>query len=74
MNQNNYNVCGRCGSANPLSARYCYQCGFELKSPEAPVVCTKCNTVNPGQFLQTLRQQTAQSAVKGYLSAVQCRQ
>ncbi len=48
MNQNNYNVCGRCGSANPLSARYCYQCGFELKSPEAPVVCTKCNTVNPG--------------------------
>lgn len=48
MNENNYNVCSRCGSANPLSARYCYQCGFELKNPEAPVVCTKCNTVNAG--------------------------
>ena len=43
MNENSFNVCSRCGSANPLSARYCYQCGYELKSPEAPVVCTKCN-------------------------------
>ena len=48
MNENSFNVCSRCGSANPLSARYCYQCGYELKSPEAPVVCTKCNTVNQG--------------------------
>ena len=48
MSENNFNVCSRCGGANPLSARYCYQCGFELKSPDAPVVCTKCNTVNQG--------------------------
>ena len=48
MNENSFNVCSRCGGANPLSARYCYQCGYELKSPEAPVVCTKCNTVNQG--------------------------
>ena len=48
MNENSFNVCSRCGSANPLSARFCYQCGYELKSPEAPVVCTKCNTVNQG--------------------------
>lgn len=48
MNENSFNVCSRCGGANPLSARYCYQCGYELKSPEAPVICTKCNTVNQG--------------------------
>jgi len=48
MNENSFNVCSRCGSANPLSAKYCYQCGYELKSPESPVVCTKCNTVNQG--------------------------
>jgi len=48
MSENNFNVCSRCGGANPLSARYCYQCGFELKSPDSPVVCTKCNTVNLG--------------------------
>lgn len=46
MGENKFNVCSRCGSANPISARYCYQCGFEMKSPEAPVVCPKCNTVN----------------------------
>ena len=38
MGENKFNVCSRCGSANPISARYCYQCGFEMKSPEAPVV------------------------------------
>ena len=46
MNDNSYNVCSRCGSANPLTARYCYQCGFELKSADSPVLCSKCNTLN----------------------------
>ena len=46
MNQNNYNVCSKCGTANPLMARYCYQCGNQLKAPQEPIVCPKCNTVN----------------------------
>lgn len=46
MNDNSYNVCSRCGSANPLTARYCYQCGFELKSADSPVLCSKCSTMN----------------------------
>lgn len=48
MDEATFNVCSRCGSANPLSAKYCYQCGFELKAPETPVVCAKCHAVNPG--------------------------
>ena len=46
MNQNNYNVCSKCGTANPLMARYSYQCGTQLKAPQEPIVCPKCNTVN----------------------------
>ncbi|MBQ2724007.1 MAG: zinc ribbon domain-containing protein [Clostridia bacterium] len=45
---NNFNVCPRCGTANSLSAKYCYQCGGQLKTPSEPVVCTKCHTVNVG--------------------------
>lgn len=45
---NSYNVCTRCGTPNSLSAKYCYQCGGQLKVPEQPVVCEKCNTVNTG--------------------------
>ncbi len=47
-NSNSYNVCTRCGTPNSLSAKYCYQCGGQLKVPEQPVVCEKCNTVNTG--------------------------
>ena len=45
---NNLNVCPRCGTANSLSAKYCYQCGGQLKAPQEPIVCTKCHTVNAG--------------------------
>lgn len=45
-NSNSFNVCSRCGSANSLSAKYCYQCGSQLKVPEEPVVCHKCHSVN----------------------------
>ncbi len=47
-NSNSYNVCTRCGTPNSLSAKYCYQCGGQLKVPEQPIVCAKCNTVNTG--------------------------
>lgn len=46
MGNNNYNICNKCGTANPLMARFCYQCGNQLKAPQEPVVCPKCNTVN----------------------------
>lgn len=36
------------GTANPLIAKYCYQCGAHLKTPEDPIVCNNCNTVNSG--------------------------
>ncbi|MCM1043420.1 MAG: zinc ribbon domain-containing protein [Corallococcus sp.] len=45
-NSNSFNICTRCGTANSLSAKYCYQCGSQLKIPEEPVVCPKCHTVN----------------------------
>ena len=45
-NSNSFNVCSRCGSANSLSAKYCYQCGSQLKVPEEPVVCPKCHSIN----------------------------
>ena len=45
-NVNSFNVCSRCGSANSLSAKYCYQCGSQLKVPEEPIVCPKCHSVN----------------------------
>lgn len=47
-NSNNFNVCEKCGTANPLIAKYCYQCGAHLKTPEDPIVCNNCNTVNSG--------------------------
>ncbi|MEG2014350.1 MAG: zinc ribbon domain-containing protein, partial [Clostridia bacterium] len=43
---NNFNVCPRCGTANALSAKFCFQCGSELRVPDEPIVCPKCNTVN----------------------------
>ncbi len=45
-NSNSFNICPRCGTANGLNAKYCYQCGSQLKVPEEPVVCPKCHTVN----------------------------
>jgi len=45
---NSFNVCPRCGTANSLSARYCYQCGGQLKAPEEPVACPNCGAVNSG--------------------------
>lgn len=43
---NNFNVCPRCGTANSMVAKYCFQCGAQLKISEKPIVCGKCNTVN----------------------------
>lgn len=48
MNKSNYTVCNKCGSANPVSARFCYQCGNPMKKQDAPVTCLKCSTVNIG--------------------------
>ena len=45
-NSNNFNICPRCGTSNSLHARYCFQCGAQLKAPQEPVVCQKCHTVN----------------------------
>ena len=45
-NSNSFNVCSRCGSANSLSAKYCYQCGSQLKVPDEPIVCPKCHSIN----------------------------
>ncbi|HIT77304.1 MAG TPA: zinc ribbon domain-containing protein [Candidatus Limihabitans stercoravium] len=45
-NSNSFNICPRCGTANSLNAKYCYQCGSQLRVPEEPVRCPKCNTVN----------------------------
>lgn len=45
---NSFNVCPRCGTANGLNARFCYQCGGALKVPEEPVACPRCHTVNTG--------------------------
>lgn len=45
-NSNSFNVCSRCGSANSLSAKYCYQCGSQLTVPDEPVVCPKCHSIN----------------------------
>ena len=45
-NSNSFNVCSRCGSANSLSAKYCYQCGSQLKVPDEPVACPKCHSIN----------------------------
>ncbi len=47
-NSNNFNVCEKCGTANPIVAKYCYQCGAHLRTPEDPIVCAKCGTVNSG--------------------------
>ncbi len=47
-NSNNFNICEKCGTANPIVAKYCYQCGGQLRTPEDPIVCNKCNTVNSG--------------------------
>jgi ribosomal protein L40E len=47
-NSNNFNICEKCGTANPIVAKYCYQCGGQLRTPEDPIVCSKCNTVNSG--------------------------
>ena len=43
---NSFNICPRCGSPNPMSAKYCSRCGSELKLPEDPVVCHNCRTRN----------------------------
>lgn len=48
QNANSFNICTRCGTPNSLSAKYCYQCGGQLKVPEEPIVCHKCNTINTG--------------------------
>ena len=48
MNNNSFNTCSRCGSANSLSAKYCYQCGARLKVPDEPKACPKCGTINSG--------------------------
>lgn len=46
MGNNNFNICPRCGSANSSVAKFCFQCGAQLKATEQPVVCGKCKTVN----------------------------
>lgn len=48
-NLNNFNICPRCNTPNPMVAKYCFQCGTQLKSPDTPIVCAKCNTVNTGR-------------------------
>lgn len=48
-NLNNFNICPRCNTPNPMVAKYCFQCGTQLKSPDTPIVCSKCNTVNTGR-------------------------
>ena len=48
-NLNNFNICPRCNTPNPMVAKFCFQCGTQLKSPDTPVVCSKCNTVNTGR-------------------------
>lgn len=47
-NNSTFNTCSRCGSANTLSAKYCYQCGAQLKVPNEPKACPQCNTINSG--------------------------
>jgi ribosomal protein L40E len=32
-----------------MVAKFCFQCGTQLKSPDSPIVCSKCNTVNTGR-------------------------
>lgn len=72
MDEATFNVCSRCGSANPLSAKYCYQCGFELKAPEAPVVCAKCHAVNPGSANFCKRCGSQLSSVQAKVICPQC--
>lgn len=48
-NLNNFNICPRCNTPNPMVAKFCFQCGTQLKSPDTPTVCSKCNTVNTGR-------------------------
>jgi hypothetical protein len=45
-NSNNYNICPRCGTANSLSSKFCFQCGAALKVPEEPIVCPTCKRIN----------------------------
>ncbi|MCH5160085.1 MAG: zinc ribbon domain-containing protein [Clostridiales bacterium] len=43
---NSFNICPRCGNPNPMSAKYCFKCGGELRLPEEPIVCHHCRTRN----------------------------
>lgn len=47
-NLDNFNTCPRCNTPNPTIAKFCFQCGAQLKSNDAPVVCPKCHTQNTG--------------------------
>ena len=41
-----FNICEKCGATNPLSAKFCFQCGNALPSPSQPVQCERCGTAN----------------------------
>ncbi len=51
MNNNNFNVCPRCGTANSLVAHYCFMCGAELNADEQPISCGRCGTENSNKAL-----------------------
>lgn len=48
-NLDNFNTCPRCNTPNPSIAKFCFQCGAQLKSNDVPVVCPKCHTPNAGK-------------------------
>ena len=46
QNTQNFNICEKCGATNPLSAKFCFQCGNPLRNPSQPIQCENCGTAN----------------------------
>lgn len=45
-NSTNVNICEKCGATNPVTAKFCFQCGNVLRAPNQPVICKSCSTAN----------------------------
>lgn len=45
-NPTNVNICEKCGATNPVTAKFCFQCGNVLRAPNQPVICKSCSTAN----------------------------
>ena len=41
-----FNICEKCGATNPISAKFCFQCGNALRAPNQPIQCETCGTAN----------------------------